>query len=592
MKFKLMIISIVSTFIVCGVLCSTFVDYEVNDRFFLLFPFAVSIVTASLLAFILAVLKKNVFRFTLADWLITAGVIYYVLRYDYQLRIADWKVIYAVLLLLLWYVMRVIFSSLQISKNMLSVGIIVIGSLIAFWGILQLYGFCNSNHFFYRITGPFINPGPYSGYLAMLLPICFHNLLLSKDWQRYYWWGAFALMFCIIPATMSRSAWLAISVSLLWVLEMHNGWLRTCRLYVKENLHKAMGLASGIGILVMLTFIMLFHLKADSVRGRLFIWKNTYTAMIEKPLTGYGPGSFHMVYGKAQAAYFAADDGTAEERRVAGFAEYAFNDYLQSCVEGGCVLLLLILLFGIVVFRKGLAYKQYGFCGALFSLSVFALSSYPLQVLSFGIAFIVFSAVCVSLEEQEMQIWKRRNLLAVTLSCLLCIGAVFGVSRLYGLNELGERWNNANLLYSYNACNTASEIYESLYSKLNYHPTFLKSYAGSLYSEGKYLEACKVLERAKLVSCDSNIWNLQGRYYQMAGCYLLAEQTFLESLLLTPERIYPYYLLAKLYREPKFWNEKKARQMAIIVMTKSPKVYSKAIDEMRKEMSLLLSGYK
>jgi hypothetical protein len=202
MKFKLMIISIVSTFIVCGVLCSTFVDYEVNDRFFLLFPFAVSIVTASLLAFILAVLKKNVFRFTLADWLITAGVIYYVLRYDYQLRIADWKVIYAVLLLLLWYVMRVIFSSLQISKNMLSVGIIVIGSLIAFWGILQLYGFCNSNHFFYRITGPFINPGPYSGYLAMLLPICFHNLLLSKDWQRYYWWGAFALMFCIIAVPL------------------------------------------------------------------------------------------------------------------------------------------------------------------------------------------------------------------------------------------------------------------------------------------------------------------------------------------------------------------------------------------------------
>lgn len=32
--------------------------------------------------------------------------------------------------------------------------------------------------------------------------------------------------------------------------------------------------------------------------------------------------------------------------------------------------------------------------------------------------------------------------------------------------------------------------------------------------------------------------------------------------------------------------------MAIIVMTKSPKVYSNAISEMRKEMSQLLSIYK
>lgn len=29
---------------------------------------------------------------------------------------------------------------------------------------------------------------------------------------------------------------------------------------------------------------------------------------------GYGPGSFQMVYGKAQAAYFAAGNGTMEEK--------------------------------------------------------------------------------------------------------------------------------------------------------------------------------------------------------------------------------------------------------------------------------------
>ena len=160
------------------------------------------------------------------------------------------------------------------------------------------------------------------------------------------------------------------------------------------------------------------------------------------------------------------------------------------------------------------------------------------------------------------------------------------------MDELGERWYNANTLFYSQIYDAASKGYECLYSRLNYHSDFLMSYAGSLHSEGRSLEACKILERAKQVSCNSEVWNVQGRYYQSAGYYRSAEHCFKQSLLLTPERLYPYYLLAKLYAEPKFLNQEKARQMATMVMTKSPKVHSKAVDEMRKEMKLLLSRYK
>ena len=136
----------ISTIILCGVLCSTFIDYGANDCFFLLFPFTVSVGIAGLLAFALSVTKENRFRFTLPDGLITGGVIYYLVRYDYQLHLADWKVIYAALLLLLWYIVRIIFSSPQVSKKMVAVGITGIGCLLAGWGLLQLYGFCHSNH--------------------------------------------------------------------------------------------------------------------------------------------------------------------------------------------------------------------------------------------------------------------------------------------------------------------------------------------------------------------------------------------------------------------------------------------------------------
>lgn len=590
----------ISTIILCGVLCSTFIDYGANDCFFLLFPFTVSVGIAGLLAFALSVTKENRFRFTLPDGLITGGVIYYLVRYDYQLHLADWKVIYAALLLLLWYIVRIIFSSPQVSKKMVAVGITGIGCLLAGWGLLQLYGFCHSNHFLYRITGPFFNPGPYSGYLAMLLPVCLHYLLLAKGWQRYCWWGAFALMLCIIPASMSRSAWVAIVVGLLWVLGMHKNWWTAFRNYAKQMPRKAVGYVTSVCVLAALVCVLLFQLKADSARGRLFIWKNTCTAIAEQPLIGYGPGSFQMVYGKVQAAYFAAGKGTVDEKRVAGYAEYTFNEYLQSLVEGGGILLLFILSFGILVFRQGIAHKRYDFCGALFSLTVFAFSSYPLQILPFGIAGVVFSAACISKEEvacaseeeKEKQADGKKNLLALALSVLLCGGAGIGIYKLRNLGELGEQWYKANTLSYSQAYDAASMGYERLYSRLNYHPDFLKSYAGSLYSEGRPLDACKILERAKQVSCNFDIWNIQGRYYQSAGYYRSAEHCFEQSLLLAPERLYPYYLLAKLYVEPKFLNQEKAKQMATIVMTKSPKVHSKAIEEMRKEMKQLLSRYK
>ena len=46
--------------------------------------------------------------------------------------------------------------------------LIVLGGIEAIWGLRQIYGFAVSNHSLYALTGSFYNPGPYSGYLAMI----------------------------------------------------------------------------------------------------------------------------------------------------------------------------------------------------------------------------------------------------------------------------------------------------------------------------------------------------------------------------------------------------------------------------------------
>jgi hypothetical protein len=57
---------------------------------------------------------------------------------------------------------------------------VVTGLIEAVWGLRQLYGFTSSQHSLFKITGSFFNPGPYSGWLAMVFPMALGCILTSK----------------------------------------------------------------------------------------------------------------------------------------------------------------------------------------------------------------------------------------------------------------------------------------------------------------------------------------------------------------------------------------------------------------------------
>jgi tetratricopeptide (TPR) repeat protein len=73
-----------------------------------------------------------------------------------------------------------------------------------------------------------------------------------------------------------------------------------------------------------------------------------------------------------------------------------------------------------------------------------------------------------------------------------------------------------------------------------------------------------------------------GKNYQALKEYELAEQSFRKAANLVPNRLYPHYLLAKLYHEMGLKDE--MEQERNIVLTKPPKVESKAVEEMREEL--------
>ena len=425
---KCIILSIGVTLVICGMLCSSFFSrYSMFDNYFLLFPVSLGICLVTIMALLSFLIKRNVFKISILDVLIFVLVVYYIARYDYELQLANWKIVYAVLLLILWYALRILLTNATISRTILFGGIVTIGCILSIWGLLQLYGLQPSNHSLFAITGPFYNPGPYSGYLAMIFPISLGCLLQSTGKIRYLWLVAFSLMLCILPAGMSRSAWLALFFSSLWLLAIHFRWIITIKSYLQGHRYIVILCCILLTVIVACTSALLFRMKADSANGRLFIWKTTCKAIVGKPLFGYGPGTFPRVYGDMQSTYFALGNYTELEERVAGSPEYAFNEYLQMCVEGGAILLILLLVVAFGGIRQGVYNKEYTVCSGMISLLIFSFSSYPFQLLPFLMLGVVLMALCVSIKNTS-SISKQKNSLSYLFLAIIIVSANIVIS--------------------------------------------------------------------------------------------------------------------------------------------------------------------
>lgn len=454
--------------------------------------------------------------------------------------------------------------------------LVVLGGSEAILGLRQLYGFATSGHSMYALTGSFFNPGPYSGYLAMILPVCLYQwLVCGRRGGRVVAGGVMLLILCVLPAGMSRSAWLAAGVSCLCVYAWHMDWTDKFRLLWQQQRQRVVMVVVGGFCVLLLAGYLLFVLKPDSARGRLFMWKITCRAIAEKPLTGYGIHNFAAAYGNAQETYFAAGDYEPWEERVAGSPEYAFNEYLQAAVELGIPLAVCLLVVVVLCLYRGVRKGRYGICGAILSLMIFSFSSYPLQLPVFIVTSGGLLVACLSGADR----WQWLGL-AVSVGI---IGG-FRLKNDLQVEQACREWMNARVLYNAGAYQSAEKEYGRLYPLLRDRASFLFEYGHGLHKQQQFSKSNRILKEALQRSCDPMILNVIGKNYQQMGDCLSAEDWFIRSTHRLPGRIYPYYLLAKLYAEPSFRQPDKFEKMKWMVLTKEPKVHSTAIRQMREEI--------
>jgi len=462
---------------------------------------------------------------------------------------------------------------------------ILLGGYEAVLGLRQIYGLTYSNHSLFALTGSFFNPGPYSGYLALVFPICLNEYFRLKKISRisvcakivhYIALSVLLLIICVLPAGMSRSAWVAAGISGLFVAWFQNDWGKVLKQIWYKNKKKVILWAVSGGLCVLLGLSLIFYLKKDSANGRLFMWKISLRAISERPFTGYGSGGFPEAYGMAQETYFATGEYAEWEEHVAGSPEYAFNEYLQIAIEWGIPALLACIVIIAICLWRGIRLGRISVCGGVLSLAVFSFSSYPLQLPVFIVALIILLFACI---DGSKRLW-----LMVFSLVILCLCFFLWKTDDY---QSSKKWAQIRIFYNTGAYKTAKKEYDSLYPVLKNRAEFMFEYGRCLHKLGEYDASIAILRETALLTPDPMVFNVIGQCYQTKGEYEKAEDLFLRSSLRLPGRIYPYFLLAKLYVEPGFYQLNKFEYAARMVMEKEPKVQSTAIREMREEIRKL-----
>ncbi|MDD4921185.1 MAG: O-antigen ligase family protein [Bacteroidales bacterium] len=512
------------------------------------------------------------------------------------------KLIILALLVVLYFLFRIKLGQYKHAEKLISFTVIVTGLVEAIWGLRQLYGFETSNHSLFNITGSFFNPGPYAGFLSIIFPLALWESLRFLETEEQirktilktlkgaiqYLSGLISILtivfiLLVVPAAMSRASWIAIIAGSLCVLLIDYTGKMDVKIFIRNHRKKTAIISLSVAILLAGLFTGMYFLKKNSADGRALIWKVSTQAILKHPF-GVGLGHFSGAYGDAQAAYFESGAGTETEQLVAGVTEYGFNEYLQILIESGILSLgLFLTMMGIGLFNA-FRRKKTGALGALVALMTFSFFSYPFSVLPFTILLVFLLASCNTPDIHEQSSYHKPLYLGI--AGLLVVA--FCLKNRYPTYAAYKVWKDVHMCYESDIDGEVMTECAKLYPYLNDQIIFLFEYAQSLSKTKQYAKSNQVLQRAMQISCDPMLYNIAGKNHQALKEYNQAEACFIKASNLVPNRLYPYFLLAKFYEETKQY--KKARETASLLLKKEPKVPSTAVKDMKREMESIVSN--
>lgn len=561
----------------------------VKKEYFTSILFVINVVSIMFLAI------NRLLKFYLQDLLAIFFLLFTSVNQYYHGGIQESRYEMVLLLIILYFCFRVMFTIFDKCGRIFVISLLISGIAQSIVGIAQILEISHSYNSRFSITGTFFNPGPFSAFIALSFVLAV-GVLSKIDYQspKYlrsvqFWLALICTFLCgvIIPATMSRSAWISVVAVLIIIFLKETRFFLLFKDYLFKNRFKA-----GVGIFMAIIiafslFTGMYFFKRDSADGRVLIWKTTISLVKDNPVTGVGFGKFSGAYGDKQTEYFLTKDYSQKDLKVAGEPQYAFNDYLQIAAETGLPTLLIFLLFVLLV-TKNLIKDRSLLLYPFLSFLIFSLTSYPLNVLPLSIIFVLLASISVSAEGPVILI-KNKVANSVIFGLLLIMGLLFSGYQFLNKDEkygTFKEWRGLQRLYEMQVYEGLPNDYALLYNKLKDQHKFLFEYGRTLNQVGSYTKSNEILYQGTKLSSDPMFYNVIGNNYKSMGLPLEAESAYKRAFNAVPNRLYPLYLLTKLYYDNNQID--KFNLYAHKVLNFVPKVTSSATKEMKQEIRQLL----
>lgn len=461
-------------------------------------------------------------------------------------------------------------------------------------GYGQLFGVFSNSDSKFVLGGLFGNPGAFSGYLAvfssfLLTIICFYKELFKSENFLLAILFSFFCGVCLIILCDSRGAWVAISISAVFVLNQRYRFTNAIQNLLKTKTSKIITSATLL-ITILVVSIGLFCYKIESAKGRLLIWKISADMVVNNPLFGSGLGSFETSYGKAQATYFLSNNASESETQLADYVTCAYNEFLEILIELGIVGLLLFaaILYFALTKRENEKTSKFLIASkaSLISLLILSMVSYPFKIMPTIILFVICLLIIFRIGEYRSIVILKYNKQVVFIWLVGISALVYGGSRqVYGIYH----FRNGYVKVLNKDFDSGIRDYKKAYPFLNNSGEFQFYYGAVLYLKHDYSASIFHLQKAVSLQSGPNTFITLGNALQKLKQYDKAEQAYRMATGITPAKLYPKYLLVKLYVEMQ--QTDKALNIAKSIINAKEKTATTAGFEIKNEMKLLIDRY-
>lgn len=455
----------------------------------------------------------------------------------------------------------------------ISIGLTVICLILSVYGILQYTHFVPSRHYAFHITGTYENPAGFAAVQATLFPFILILCFCKEKNRLIQLFAGLTIIACTLTIILSgsRSGLLAIVVASTIVFAFKTNT------YISLQTHKWPWVI--LIIVTIIFFILLYLVKPDSAKGRLFIWSICLDMIKQRPFLGYGIGGIERFYMDAQAAYFCKSPDSPYIM-LADNVIHPFNEYIKLTVNYGLLGLTIAIIILVLIIKRLLkSGENVKITGLSIVSSVFVMCqfSYPFHYAAvWFISVIAIIPAFINNHEYKM-VWITPMYLRISLPIVFSLLLAIILRMMY----FDLKWAEMSKRSLSGQTERMLPHYEKMKPIMKHNSLFLYNYAAELNYIGRYEESLAITEECQHGWNDYDVQMLLADNYENTGLFDLAISTYQHAFEMIPSRFEPLNCMMNIYLNN--GDSLNANKVANMIINKPIKVESMRVKQIKSE---------